>query len=89
MKILFVMFSLILSLQSMAQSNADMSTIGSIGAISKKDIQGMLDQMVKNGRITKAQAAKAKEKLGSMDEKEVKGISDEAMKRIQSGNIPK
>ncbi|MCP4913022.1 MAG: hypothetical protein GY909_07875 [Oligoflexia bacterium] len=85
----FSMLLLVLSPLTQAQGMMELGALQNMGAINKGQISGMLDQMVKSGRISEDDAKRAKEKLGSMSDSDMKNLSNEAMKRVKSGNIPR
>lgn len=83
------MLALLLSPIIQAQGMMEFGALQNMGAINKNQISGMLDQMVKSGRLTEGDAKRAKEKLGTMSESEMKDLNSEALKRVESGNIPR
>jgi len=53
--------------------------------IDKAEVSKMLDSMVKMGRITPEQAAKARKELNGLNDKDFEKYSEMAKKKIQSG----
>lgn len=53
--------------------------------IDKAEVAKMLDSMVKMGRITPEQAAKARKELNGLNDKDFEKYSEMAKKKIQSG----
>lgn len=53
--------------------------------IDKKQVEGMLDMMAAQGKITKAQAAEAKKELAKKSDNDLEKLQQEAVNQLNSG----
>lgn len=81
----FAFFSF--SISSMASEEKSLGQISDSLRLEKKQVETIVDTMVRSGRISADEGSRAKREIASVKEDDFEELKSETMKRLQSKNF--
>lgn len=80
----FISASLVFGFSAKAQTPAELAKLAEGMKLDKTQVSGMIDMMVKMGKISKADADKAKKELSKYSQEDVDALQQQAIAKMKS-----